>query len=145
MAWSSYIPIGTQILATTYTMTLRWYLELAFYILFWSLRSQESNTSNDLQIGVEMRKIWMIEENYTMRNQMSVNFVWTCEIFTWSCEMDHKACFCSRLKINLAWTCKFLHDHAKCAIMMLECCQFIYILHDHAKWIILMQNQHFFH
>ena len=27
MAWSSYIPIGTQILAATYTMTLRWFLE----------------------------------------------------------------------------------------------------------------------
>ena len=26
-AWSSYIPIGTQILATTYTMNLRWYFK----------------------------------------------------------------------------------------------------------------------
>ena len=124
-------------------MTLRWYLKyfmrLFFGILyiFWSLRSQESNASNGVQIGVETRKIWMIEENYAKRNQRNVSFAWTGK-------MDQRDCFYNNLGINFAWTCEFSDNHAKCAKMMLECCRSIYISYDHAKWIILIWNRHLF-
>ena len=35
------------------------------YISFWSLGSRESNASNGVQFGAEMKKLWPIEGNYT--------------------------------------------------------------------------------
>ena len=46
------------------------------YIPFQSLGSQESNASNRVQFGAEMRKIWPSEDNYIMSNDQfrKVNF-----------------------------------------------------------------------
>ena len=55
MAWNSYIPIWTRILAITYTMiwgdiwSTYWGHFWAFYISFQILRSQESNISNSVK------------------------------------------------------------------------------------------------
>ena len=34
-----------------------------YHIPFWSLGSQKSNTSNGVQIGVETKKLWSLQEN----------------------------------------------------------------------------------
>ena len=36
-----------------------------YYIVFWRLGSQESNASNGVQIGAEMKKLWALEDNRT--------------------------------------------------------------------------------
>nr|CAN74259.1 hypothetical protein VITISV_015531 [Vitis vinifera] len=43
----------------------------AYYISFRSLGSQESNNSNGVQIGVETKKLWSLQENWT---ELSGNF-----------------------------------------------------------------------
>ena len=43
----------------------------AYYMLFRSLGSQESNASNGVQIGAEMKKLWPFEDN---RAKLSENF-----------------------------------------------------------------------
>ena len=61
----------TQNLVATYILTLRTNLEyllesiLDILYTFWNSRSQELNTSNNLQIGVEMKKLWPFEDNFT--------------------------------------------------------------------------------
>ena len=58
----------TQNLVVTYTLTLRKNLEyfpnFILDILFQSLGSQESNASNSVRIGAEMKKLWPFEDNY---------------------------------------------------------------------------------
>ena len=56
----------------TYTLILRTNLEhfmesiiYILYILFRSSGSQESNASNGLEIGAEMKKLWPFEDNCT--------------------------------------------------------------------------------
>ena len=53
-----------------------WIPLCTYYILFWSLGSQESNSSNGVQIGVEMKKLWPFEDNCT---KLKDNFA-SCEI-----------------------------------------------------------------
>ena len=62
---------GTQNLMVTRTLTLRKNLEYfpksildILYISFRSSGSQESNASNDVQIKIEMNKLWPFEDNY---------------------------------------------------------------------------------
>ena len=45
----------------------------SYYMSFRSLRSQESNASNGVQIGAEMKKLWPFEDNCT-KLKMSENF-----------------------------------------------------------------------
>ena len=40
----------------------------AWYIWFWSLRSQESNVSNGFQIGVKTKEIWLTKTTLHKRN-----------------------------------------------------------------------------
>ena len=47
-----------------------------YYISFRSLVSQESNALNSVQIGVEMKKLWPLEDN---RTKLKDNFA-SCEI-----------------------------------------------------------------
>ena len=60
----------TQNLVVTYTLNLRKNLEhflesiLDILYIFQILGSQESNASNSVQIGVEMKKLWPFEDNY---------------------------------------------------------------------------------
>ena len=42
-----------------------------YYMSFWSLGSQESNTSNGMWIGAEMKKLWPFEANHT---KLKANF-----------------------------------------------------------------------
>ena len=75
----------------------------AYYISFWSSGSQESNASNSVQIGVEMKKLWPLEDNHAklkdnfasceitkvnLRNQGP-----TCEIDTFNLRNFRKSCF----------------------------------------------------
>ena len=53
------------------------------YIPFQSSESQESNDSNHVRFGAEMRKIWPSEDNYI---KLRDNFA-QCEIGTPTCEM----------------------------------------------------------
>ena len=46
-----------------------------YYIPFRSLGSQESNASNGVQIGVETKMLWSLQENYT---ELKENFA-QCE------------------------------------------------------------------
>ena len=48
----------------------------SYYMSFRSLRSQESNASNGVQIGAEMKKLWPLEDNCT---KLKDNFA-SCEI-----------------------------------------------------------------
>ena len=58
----------------TYTLSLRTilenFLESILYIIYFFLilGSQESNASNFVQIGVEMKKLWLFENNCTKLN-----------------------------------------------------------------------------
>ncbi|RVW79426.1 hypothetical protein CK203_056073 [Vitis vinifera] len=57
-----------------------------YYIPFRSSRSQESNASNGIQIGVETKKLWSLQENWT---ELSGNFAHLnprCEISSPRCE-----------------------------------------------------------
>ena len=61
----------TQNLVVTYTLNLRKNLEhflesiLDILYIFQISGSQESNASNSVQIGVEMKKLWPFEDNCT--------------------------------------------------------------------------------
>ena len=54
-----------------------------FYIPFPSLESQESNASNGVRIGAEMRKIWPLQDNCI---QLKDKFA-SCEFGTPTCEI----------------------------------------------------------
>ena len=57
-----------------------------YYIPFRSSGSQESNASNGVQIGVEMKKLWSLQENWT---ELSGNFAHhysRCEFLSPLCE-----------------------------------------------------------
>ena len=60
-----------------------WSLFYTYYILFRSLGSQESNTSNDVQIEAEMKKLWPLEDSHT---KLKDNFA-SCEITNSTCEI----------------------------------------------------------
>ena len=149
MAWSSYIPIGTQILATTYTMNLRWYFEyflgllLGMQYIFLKLKKSGIQcfkqygdrrwNEEDIDNWRKLRKEESKECQFCMNLQNFHMIVWN----------GLESLFCSNLEISFTWTNEFSHEHAtfrKCIKMMLECYQSIYILHDHEKRIILMQN-----
>ena len=72
-----------------YTLILRTnleqFLESIVYILyiFRSLGSQESNTSNGVQIEAKMKKLWPLEDNHT---KLKDNFA-SCEITNSTCEI----------------------------------------------------------
>ena len=53
-----------------------------YYISFQSSVSQKSNTSNCVWFGVEMRKIWPLEDNCTMHVRISHNTPCMCEFRT---------------------------------------------------------------
>ena len=61
----------TQNLVVTYTLNLRINLEyflksiLGILLSFRNSGSQKSNTSNNVQIGAEMKKLWPFEDNFT--------------------------------------------------------------------------------
>ena len=59
-----------------------------YYILFRSLGSQESNTSNGVQIRDEMKKLWPLEDN---RTKLKDNFA-SCEITNSTCENQSSTC-----------------------------------------------------
>ena len=149
MAWSSYIPIGTQILAATYTMTLRWFLEYfprsflgILYIVSklkksgiqqFKRRANWSYNKEDMDDWRKLRKEESKECQFCMNLQNFHMIVWN----------GLESLFCSNLEISFTWTNEFSHEHAtfrKCIKMMLECYQSIYISYDHEKWIILMQS-----
>ena len=52
--------------------SILWSPFYAYYMFFRSLGSQESNASNSARIGVEMRKLWPLEDN---RIKLCENFV----------------------------------------------------------------------
>ena len=52
-----------RIVTVGHILSTFWSLFYAYYMLFRSLGIQESNASNDVQIGVETKKLWPFEDN----------------------------------------------------------------------------------
>ena len=62
--------------AAGHVLSTSWSPFYTYYISFRILGSQESNASNIVQIGVEMKKLWPLENN---RTKLKDNFA-SCEI-----------------------------------------------------------------
>ena len=86
----------TKRIATVgHILNTSWSPFYVYYMLFRILGSQESNASNGVQIGAEMKKLWALEDN---RAQPKDNFA-SCEITKVNlrnqgptCEMDNSTC-----------------------------------------------------
>ena len=70
------------------------------YIPFQSSGSQESNASNHVRFGAEMRKIWPSEDNCTMHVRISHNQPSMCEFRTSPCIFGVKSPLFCRLHIR---------------------------------------------
>ena len=80
-----------RIAATRHISSTSLSLFYTYYISFRILGSQESNASNGVWIGAEMKKLWPLEDN---RTKLKDNFA-SCEITNSTCE----------IKVQLAkWT-----------------------------------------
>ena len=82
--------------AARHISSTSWSPFYTYYISFQILGSQKSNALNSVQIEAKMKKLWPLEDDYTM---LKDNFA-SCEITNSTCEMDtfnlrnfHKSCF----------------------------------------------------
>ena len=65
-------------------LSTSWNSFYAYYVLFWSTGSQESNALNSTQIRAEMKKLWPLEAN---RTKLKDNFAATKSQYS-SCEIN---------------------------------------------------------
>ena len=80
--------------ATGHILSTSWSLFYTYYISFESLGSQESNTSNSVQIRAEIKKLWPLEDNCT---KLKDNFA-SCKITKFNLRNGHlrnfrRSCF----------------------------------------------------
>ena len=67
-----------------------------YYISFQILGSQKSNALNSVQIGAKMKKLWPLEDDYTMLKDNFASYEITnstCEMDTFNLQNFCKSCF----------------------------------------------------
>nr|CAN82166.1 hypothetical protein VITISV_026520 [Vitis vinifera] len=70
-----------------------WYVHIANYLVIGEVpRSQESNASNRVRFGAEMRKIWPLEDNCAKLVRNSHNTFSLCELVRSLCELVRSLC-----------------------------------------------------